>query len=347
MHVSTNNPSYWSPPTKPDRSVVAKRLRIFSGLVLILLLLGLLFRQEITDQIAFWRYQPTDKVASFAVRTGLSERGKFYLYASHATVQPAQEFNEACDGIEYTAAVLGCYTATGRIYVYDIKNDELDGIMDVAAAHEMLHAAYQRLSARDRKHIDTLLQAEYTRLKDEPAFASHLASYGKLSAVELSSELHSIIGTEVDKISTELDQHYARYFTDRQACVRLHQKIAKVFYEIERRSKELVDQANRLAMNIQTDKEAYTAGITQLGAAYDVLERQIRLKQLSSDAANREIVRLQREYDRLDSLRLSINQRVGEFQTYKTQIDELSLHADKINTSINSKLAPSAATMHP
>ncbi len=44
-------------------------------------------------------------------------------------------------------AILGCYNPSSRdIYIYNVTNSELDGVKEVTAAHEMLHAAWERLS---------------------------------------------------------------------------------------------------------------------------------------------------------------------------------------------------------
>lgn len=38
----------------------------------------------------------------------------------------------------------------------------------MTAAHEMLHAAYQRLNMFERKHVDEMVMAEYDKIKDQP-----------------------------------------------------------------------------------------------------------------------------------------------------------------------------------
>ena len=79
-----------------------------------------------------------------------------------------------CDTEERTTAILGCYYQR-HIYLFDINNKELDGTLDVTAAHEMLHAAYDRLNFFERSYVDGLINAEYEVHKNDASLKQIMA----------------------------------------------------------------------------------------------------------------------------------------------------------------------------
>lgn len=117
------------------------------------------------DVYRFWTYQPTAQVAAVANRAGMNDSGKFAFYATHPSLEGTQKFNEYCNRQEEGTAILGCYT-NDRIYVYDVQDKRFDGIQEVTASHEMLHAVYQRLSDSDRTKVNGLVEKEYQKLRN-------------------------------------------------------------------------------------------------------------------------------------------------------------------------------------
>ena len=111
-------------------------------------ILAVVNRQQIIDEITLWQYQPSEQIATIASRAKMSDTGKRMFYISKPQIKSANEFNEDCRRVEKGNAILGCYNqSSGEIYVYDVTNPELDGVKEVTAAHEMLHAAWARLGS--------------------------------------------------------------------------------------------------------------------------------------------------------------------------------------------------------
>lgn len=103
--------------------------------------------------------------------------------------------------------------------MFDVTNQELNGIEQVTAAHEMLHAAYDRLSDSQRQKVDALLLTEADKLKSDPTFSARIAVYAKLPKDQYVNELHSVIGTEVADPGSALEQYYTTYFADRTQVI--------------------------------------------------------------------------------------------------------------------------------
>src|SRR5690606_3442881 len=107
--------------------------------------------------------------------------------------------------------VLGCFVEGQGIYLYNVSDERLDGVKEVTAAHEVLHAGYSRLSSRDKARINHLLDQAFQANNDE-RIKETVETYRKRDPSIVSNELHSILATEARELPSELEEHYRRYF---------------------------------------------------------------------------------------------------------------------------------------
>ncbi|MEO7904622.1 MAG: hypothetical protein ABIR91_02400, partial [Candidatus Saccharimonadales bacterium] len=228
-----------------------------------------------------------------------------------------------------------------NIYIYDVTDQRLDGIKAVTAAHEMLHAAYARLSDADKQRIDSLLESEYDKLKDNRNFTERMAFYARTEPGERSNELHSVIGTEVSDIGSELEQYYSRYFKDRQVVVQLHDGYSKVFTDLQDRANQLVKQLDTLSAAIKSDSAKYNTMVADLNKAISDFNARTQNNEFSSQSefAQERAVLLQRA-DQLDQMRNDINASIARYDALQTQLESVSSQSDALNRSIDSSLAP-------
>ena len=160
---------------------------------------AILNRQYIIDKYNAWEFKPSPEIVQIANDVGLNENGRFYYFASRPELDFAKEFNGECRSREQGNAILGCYK-NQRIYIYNVNDERLNGLKEVTAAHEMLHAAYERLPESDKKAVNTLLEKEY-RKNSDAEFSKRMDYYKRNQPGEEYNELHSIIGTEFADIS--------------------------------------------------------------------------------------------------------------------------------------------------
>ena len=176
---------------------------VLTAMIAALPFVGIWQRQAIFD---WWRlrdYTPSNRIVELAANTTMTEDGKHLFYVYHATLQTADEFNQSCDFSEQSI-ILGCYVSGRGIYIYDVKDERLNGIHEVTAAHEMLHAAYERLSSKERQKIDALTQKAYEQSANE-RIRGTVDAYKKRDPSIVPNELHSILGTEVRDLPAELE----------------------------------------------------------------------------------------------------------------------------------------------
>ncbi|TXG77399.1 hypothetical protein E6P97_01700 [Patescibacteria group bacterium] len=252
----------------------ARRLRRLLTVISVLVVFTgalLYFGPGVREWYVLRDFTPSAEISQLATDTAMTDRARRMFYLNNPQVLDRSEFNERCQGAggEQTI-VLGCYHSPQRgIFVFRVDEAELHGIEQVTAAHEMLHAAYDRLSSRERRHIDALLTNYYEHdLKDE-RIRSVMRTYTKTEPHDLANEMHSIFGTEIAELPPELEKHYAQYFTDRSVVVQFAHQYQAAFsrrqdniaaYDtqlsaMESRIKENEGQLDILAAALRNDRQ--------------------------------------------------------------------------------------------
>ncbi len=193
----------------------------------------------------------------------MSPAGELIYRASTPAVEDDDDFNQHC-AIE-GGAVLGCYYQ-GDIYVYAVTDERLAGTVEVTAAHEMLHAAYERLTDDERERVDALVDQAITLIPaDDPVYVD-LALYPD---DQLDDEWHSRLGTEFGELTPELEAHYAVYFDDRSKVVELHVEANAAFRELQAQIDALVAEIDALDPVLDARIAAYEAAVADLNGDVD------------------------------------------------------------------------------
>ena len=316
---------------------------IFSSVVFAIALICIINAQYIHDQVNVWLYNPTEQIVSFADRAGFSDDGYFVYLASQPTLDGTQAFNSACENVENVASILGCYK-DNKIYIYNVSDQKLDGIREVTAAHETLHAIYVRLSSGERKSVDSLLDAEYAKIKDDVAFKSKLEFYARTEPGQLNNELHSVIGTEVANISPELEEYYSKYFTNRKNVVSLNQKYLNVFNDLKTQATTISDQINSIVSEINQKTSQYNADVSILNS--DISNFNYRADNSwfnTQDQFDQERAGLVGRVNDLTNDKNSISDSINQYETLVAEYNSIATESKKLYNSLDSSLAPTPA----
>ena len=202
----------------------------------------------IEDWLALRDYQPTSEIAAISNRIGLSDKAEKIFYVHKPEILSADTFNETCP-VE-RSIVLGCYDGSG-IYVYRVEEERLDGIHEVTAAHEILHAVYDRLDSGDKEEINEWLNVALLKL-DDSRIQDVVDSYRNKGDEVVLNELHSILATEAEDLPEFLEEYYKQYFEDRSRVVALSQDYEAVFQglrdEVEKLDNELTDLSGKISL---------------------------------------------------------------------------------------------------
>jgi chromosome segregation ATPase len=185
-------------------------------------------RWNIYDSLRLRGYQPPQAITQLATDTTMNDHTRRLFYVYHPALEDKTAFVQSCKLAEKTI-VLGCYVPSQGIYLSNITDERLAGVIQVTAAHETLHAAYDRLSDSDKSKVDAMVTSAYSQVTDK-RIRETMDAYRK-SGADTTNELHSILGTEVRNLPPDLEAYYSRYFKDRKAIVAYSEKYEQAFDE--------------------------------------------------------------------------------------------------------------------
>jgi hypothetical protein len=216
-------------------------------------------------------YRPSPDIAALAARTTMTGVGRLYFYASAPQVITGQPFASSCPSAEAsTQEILGCYH-DHHIYVLKVTRSDLVTVIDVTAAHEMLHAVYQDMSSEQHALYDPQLSAFYDASPDV-----HLHQivplYEQRTPQNRASELHSLVGSQVGGLTPQLDEYYRQYFKDRNVIVNAYNVYISVFDNLIGQLHDLQAQLDDLRGQI----DSVRAQANSAGGQADSLSAQIQ-----------------------------------------------------------------------
>jgi len=337
--TSAYQQGYYSPPPPPRRR--RRGPLIISLIVLAAVGIGsfaiVTNRQYLVDQWTVWNYEPTSTVQGYIDRSMMNDHGEFLFLASEPVVADGEQFNSVCGNEEEGSGVLGCYTSGNkRITLFDVTDPQLDGIEEVVAAHEMLHAAWDRTGTERRAELEALLEAEYATLSADPAYAARMEIYARTEPGQRVNELHSIIGTEVAELSPELTEYYDQFFTDRATLVALHVKSNAVFVQIEAQSAALVAELDALRISIEADTTAANADQDTLNGDIEVFNTKADNGGFTSQSEfDDDRAALLARQSALDARYDDIQSRITTFDAKSAELEALNAQAAALNTALN------------
>lgn len=258
--------------------------------------------QALTDWWQLRDYTPPAAITSLAGQDTMTPYAKHIFYVNHPQiVSTVSAFRQDCPEAEQTI-VLGCYHPDqDGIFVYGVSDPQLNGVGQVTAAHEMLHAAYDRLSSSEKNYIDGLLMNYYNNDLTNQRIKDEIAGYQKTEPNDVVNEMHSVFGTEAGNLPTALENYYTRYFTSRATIVNFADS-----YQSEFTSRE--DQ-------ISADDAQLTSMKQNIDSEEAVLNTQSQ--KINNDRAQ------------LDSLRSS-----GKIDAYNAGVDGFNAEVDAYNSGV-------------
>src|SRR6266403_1153877 len=130
-----------------------------------LFVVGALNYQAILDQYALVTFRPGTGVAAIEARLALTPKARAVFYRAQPQLDAKAEFNQDCQTQPHELE-LGCYFRS-RIYILKIDNQSLASEMDVVTAHELLHAVWSGLGARERQRLGDELERVYKQVADD------------------------------------------------------------------------------------------------------------------------------------------------------------------------------------
>jgi hypothetical protein len=299
-------------------------------------------RQYVLDQITVWSYEPSSAIASINQRSGFSDKGTFYFYTSQPVLESASDFNNSCQRQEANSAILGCYT-NKRIFLYDVTNQQLDGVEEVTAAHEMLHAVWQRMGDSEKQIVSNELEEAFAKINN-PKLNERMAYYDRTEPGERTNELHSILATEYRNLGSTLEAHYAKYFSDRNKIIDLHDAYQAVFDDLKKQSDALEAEMETIRTSINTKTDQYNTEAASISSDVTALNNSLSSVDVTSqsevNAYNARRQALINRANALETVRRQINALTDTYNDKIAAYNKLVVSTNELNKSLDSTLAP-------
>ena len=297
--------------------------KFLSGSLLITFLalcaLAIMRSQDIFDYVALRGYEPPARISQLADVTTMNDSTRRVFYANHPKLDDKLAFKNDCE-VKEQSIVLGCYVSNKGIFLLDVTDPRLRGVIEVTAAHEVLHAAYDRLSGSERKRIDGLTADFFASLQNERVKKS-IEQYRAKDPKVVPAELHSILASEVRDLTPELERHYSRYFMDRKKLVAFSEQYEQAFTSLE---DQVAGYDARLSQ-LKNQIEANEARLAVLGGGVE--SQRDRLNEL---LANKQTEEYNAAVPAFNSLVVQYNNLIGET---KRVIAEYNIVVEKRNAA--------------
>lgn len=250
-------------------------------------------------------YKPTAEIAEIAEKTGLTDKGKAQFYRDDPTFVDAASFMKYCRTQARGIEPLGCNAPRpgggpfgGRqVFLLQIDDPRFADHKYSAAIHEMLHSAYNRLTSKEEKRINVLLDQEFSKSQD-PSLKEVIERLKKIKKGEIKAawgELHSKFAVEYSELSPELEDYYKQYFLDRRKAVELFQqggfgsrvaRIDGIRYELSLLAPQLTSMQDQLTTYQNAGDEV---NFNNLVGQYNNMVSQYNTKVAESQRAYNEI----------------------------------------------------------
>lgn len=308
---------------------------IVSAIILVFAVLLFLNRQYVADTLIVWQFQPSEQIVTVGERSGMTEKGQFAFYASQPQIATSESFNTSCPRREQNSPILGCYTNMGRIFIYDITNEKLDGIEEVTAVHEMLHAIWYRLSDSERQRLANLLETAYKNIED-PDLHSRMEYYQRTEPGEFANELHAILASEYPALGDELEKHYAQYF-NREVLLAHHENYRSAYRQLTNEANALQGELEGLAKSIEQRSASYREENAKLSADIGVFNQRANTGAFTSNAQfNRERATLVARTSELESMRQKVNADIEQHNAAYLKYKQVATQLQSLNDSLDS-----------
>lgn len=322
--------------------------RLLTTLILLALLVGgaiaYLHRQQINDHFAAQRFDPSPAIVQLTDELHLTEAGHRIFWASAPTLDASQNFNDQCAKVDHSEEghILGCYTG-GQVHLFEVKDERLNGIVEVTAAHELLHAAFARLSDSEKSSLARKLNKLYEELvPGDPDLEQRMSVYTGLSRMAFANELHSVLGTEQRELPGWLEAHYATWLEDRGAILNYFDDYHAIFNELKQRADELEAEMTALRADVEQRSAAYDAAVEQFNTEWANFIARNEAFEFSN---NPDEFYRQRDsfYERRDALgeeMRNLNADIDRYEQMRNELLELSELNHELEQQLDSTLAP-------
>jgi predicted nucleic acid-binding Zn-ribbon protein len=298
----------------------------------------------------------SSEIEQLAISTTMTPKARQLFYRNDPKIVPKHLLPSLCqkpERVPQRTIHLGCYIRRGdesSIVLQSVTDPRLQGLTEVAAAHEMLHAAYEELSPAERSRLSPKLRQSAQQVK-APHLLPVLQAYEAGNPETYTNELHSYLGTELANLGDpDLEKHYQQYFHDRQQVLALAQRANSTLTQLEETARQLKQEIETLEASLKDQQQSIQQADQNLGARFQNLEKmkselssfRQQAESSSSQSGSMSLIsQFELEKDRLNAevnqhnlQSQALQQKVSQFnQAVETYKQKVSTYNELVNTN--------------
>ena len=309
-------------------------------LVLIGLLAGVYTQQQaLRDWWLLRGYVAPAVVAQLATDDTMTAKAQHMFYVNHPDVTTGKAFTKNCPVGSEKTVVLGCYIGRDAgIFVYAVTDPRLNGVEQVTAAHEMLHAAYRRLSSGERSKVNAMLTDYYRQGLTDQRIKDTVEAYKKSEPKDVVNEMHSIFGTEVAGLPAPLEAYYKQYFGNRAKVTAFTARYQGEF--TSRQTQVASYDAQLKTLGVQID--ANEALLSQQKAALDSQSAQLQSQRSSGqiEAYNNGVGAYNRAVNTYNALVASTKNLIKQYNDIVTARNAIAVEEQQLVQALSASSLP-------
>ena len=321
---------------------MAKLLKYFTRglLVLSFVILPVLVFLNVNAIQDWWKlrgYIPPDAIIGLADADAMTNKARHLFYINHPQlINDKSQLHQQCPQSEQTI-VLGCYHAVQNgIAIFDVTDVRLDGVEEVTAAHEMLHAAYDRLNKEEKENVDTMLNDYFTHQLKDVRIIDTVKSYQKSEPNDVVNEMHSIFGTEISSLPQPLENYYKQYFNNRQQVINFSTGYQSVFTQNQDKLEHFKTQIETLKLQLNKDKQEIER--LQENLAQESKRMQQLLSDDNAEQYNAAVEPYNSKVNNLRTLIASYNFRVAQVNNLVEQYNLTAYNQENLYQSLDTRV---------
>lgn len=251
------------------------------------------------DYLRLRNYSPPAEIVELVADTTMTDKARHLFYINRPQLNQKADFAQACPFADDETIVIGCYLGGQRgIHILSVDDERLAGVEEVTAAHEMLHAAFDRLGREERGRVETMLQNYADNGLTDERIKNVLVTYLRTEPGQQLNEMHSIFGTEISNLPADLETYYEQYFGDRSRVTSYASRYQEAFTS---RQKALA---------------AYDAQLKELGAIVEADTKRLEAQERAIRSARQ---------------RLEASEATGDIDSYNAQVQPYNALVDSYN----------------
>ena len=205
----------------------------------------------------------------------------------------------------------------------------------MTAAHELLHAVWERMGESERRQVSGWLDQVYNERREW--FEGELEVY---DAEDRREEIYARAGTKLADLPDELENHYAKYFQNRAVIVQFYQDYEAPSLALQLEMEELFDQIQAVSEEVELGRETYLRDLEKLDAKIDQFNACAETAGcfVSQAEFTRQRQALLAEREHLEAVRAELNGKIAQNNQRIQDYRERQLQLGELNNAMNSNI---------